>query len=157
MRIREIKNNLIDGLAAIPVGIGTGFLGFNIIPTVIRDILSESEERFRIFPKDYFDSWSMISGGVIGVTIGSNLMARCYNPYNSNDFNYFDIFYVATNILSGVYEILRYRKEKNNKYQKIDAPPHLKRCGLIGARFLDAQSAFIRNLKVAVFGIGTLT
>ena len=23
--------------------------------------------------------------------------------------------------------------------QKIDAPPHLKRCGLIGARFLDAQ------------------
>ena len=26
-------------------------------------------------------------------------------------------------------------------YQKIDAPPHLKRCGLIGARFLDARRA----------------
>ena len=25
-------------------------------------------------------------------------------------------------------------------YQKIDAPPHIKKCGLIGARFLDAQS-----------------
>ena len=33
-----------------------------------------------------------------------------------------------------------YRKMEAD-YQKIDAPPHLKRCGLNGARFLDARSA----------------
>src|SRR3989344_8509689 len=45
--------------------------------------------------------------------------------------------------------IMRGKLSKNNENlffefiidQKIDAPPHLKRCGLIGARFLDAQSA----------------
>ena len=31
--------------------------------------------------------------------------------------------------------------KKAHDNQKIDAPPHLKRCGLIGARFLDARSA----------------
>ena len=35
--------------------------------------------------------------------------------------------------------------------QKIDAPPHLKRCGLIGARFLDAQRAD-HTLKCVVLG-----
>ncbi len=35
------------------------------------------------------------------------------------------------------------------QYQKIDAPPHLKRCGLIGARFLDARS--VPHTKVCGF------
>ena len=40
---------------------------------------------------------------------------------------------------------------KNLEHQKIDAPPHLKRCGLIGARFLDAQRAD-HTLKSVVLG-----
>jgi len=37
----------------------------------------------------------------------------------------------------------------NFEYQKIDAPPRLKRRGLIGARFLDAQS--VPHTKVCGF------
>ena len=41
-------------------------------------------------------------------------------------------------------------EEMEYSNQKIDAPPHLKRCGLKGARFLDAQSAD-STLKCGVF------
>ena len=42
------------------------------------------------------------------------------------------------------------------EHQKIDAPPHTKVCGLIGARFLDAQSVdhILKNVvssKTTVF------
>ncbi len=36
-------------------------------------------------------------------------------------------------------------------YQKIDAPPHLKRCGLNGARFLDANKIFCRFCCTEIF------
>ena len=32
------------------------------------------------------------------------------------------------------------------KNQKIDAPPHLKRCGLNGARFLDARKFYLKRI-----------
>jgi len=35
---------------------------------------------------------------------------------------------------------IRVNEDPKRRNQKIDAPPHLKRCGLNGARFLDAQS-----------------
>ena len=38
--------------------------------------------------------------------------------------------------------------EMLQEYQKIDAPPHSKECGLNGARFLDAQS--VHTLKGVV-------
>ncbi len=41
--------------------------------------------------------------------------------------------------------------DSENINQKIDAPPHLKRCGLIGARFLDAQDCIHPHTKVCDF------